>query len=154
MTTRAAKKTPRYYFVAADVPPERAEDFGVRFFDVGAQGVEVRDETTLVRGKTGRVTVVGSFPTEELAKQALAQLPKSVGGRIEELVGDEWRDAWKEHFRPFRLCPGLWIRPPWEKLSPPTAITCWSWSPAAPSAPACTRRPRWWRASWPRSRPT
>src|SRR5690606_19575150 len=31
----------------------------------------------------------------------------------EEVVGDAWRDAWKEHFRPFSLTPRVVVRPPW-----------------------------------------
>jgi ribosomal protein L11 methyltransferase len=33
---------------------------------------------------------------------------------IDEVVGDAWRDAWKAHFRPFALCTGIIVRPPWE----------------------------------------
>jgi len=30
-------------------------------------------------------------------------------------VGDEWRDEWKKHFEPFRVCPGVVVRPPWRE---------------------------------------
>jgi len=29
------------------------------------------------------------------------------------VVGDAWRDGWKEHFKPFHLTPRIVIRPPW-----------------------------------------
>jgi len=37
--------------------------------------------------------------------------------RLEEVVGDAWRDAWKEHFRPFAITRSIVIRPPWESYA-------------------------------------
>jgi ribosomal protein L11 methyltransferase len=37
-------------------------------------------------------------------------------------VGDAWRDAWKEHFRPFEVAPGLVIKPPWEAYEGPAKV--------------------------------
>ncbi len=82
-------------------------------FELGAQGVEERDEATLVKGAAKGVTLVASYEDEKAAKRAKTALGKDA--RIEEIVGDAWRDAWKEHFRPFRLCQGDWVRPPWEE---------------------------------------
>lgn len=113
------KKEPRYYFVALDVPAEKVEDFSTRLFDMAAQGLEERDETTIQKGLSGKVTLVASFKDEADAKAAQAKLPKLVSARIEELVGDAWRDAWKAHFKPFPICPEMWIAPPWEKFEPP-----------------------------------
>lgn len=114
------KKDPVYYFVALDVAPEKVEDFSSRLFDMGAQGIEERDEGTIQKGAGNKVTLVGSFETEVLAKAAHAKLPKVVSARVEQLVGDAWRDAWKAHFKPFPICPELWIAPPWEKFEPPS----------------------------------
>ena len=30
------------------------------------------------------------------------------------MVGDAWRDAWKEHYKPYAIAEGLVVRPPWE----------------------------------------
>lgn len=105
--------TPRYYFVAIDVAGSDAEEASARMFELGADGIEERDAGTLVRGAPGKTTIVASFPTR--AKATAAKKKLGTKARIEELVGDAWRDAWKEHFRPFRLCEGLWVRPPWEE---------------------------------------
>jgi len=115
MPSRLPVATPRYWFVAVDVTSDEVDEASGRFFELGAEGVEERDEDTLVRGAPGKVTLVASFPTKAKAEAAKK---KTKGARLEELVGDEWRDAWKEHFKPFRLCQGLWIRPPWEALEP------------------------------------
>ena len=107
---------PRYYFVAIDVLPERADEASAHLFELGAQGVEERDATTLAKGTAGKTTLVASFETEQEARDVQSALgPRA---RLEEIVGDAWRDAWKEHFRPFRVCKGVWIRPPWEKAVP------------------------------------
>lgn len=107
---------PRYYFVAIDVKRDDVDLTSTRMFELGAQGVEERDEATLVKGAAGRVTLVASCEN----KKSATAMKKALGtrARIEEIVGDEWRDAWKEHFRPFRLCEGVWVRPPWEEHAP------------------------------------
>jgi ribosomal protein L11 methyltransferase len=105
--------TPTYWFVAVDLPPEEADVASERLFALGAEGIEERDEATLARGAAGLTTLVASFPTETAARKAKSRLGSKA--RLEKIVGDAWRDAWKEHFRPFRLCQGLWVRPPWEE---------------------------------------
>jgi ribosomal protein L11 methyltransferase len=45
----------------------------------------------------------------------MLELDAELSPRYDEIVGDAWRDAWKEHYRPFAIAPGLVIRPPWEK---------------------------------------
>jgi ribosomal protein L11 methyltransferase len=111
---------PRFPFVLFDVDGEDAEAADVwsaALFDLGAQGVEERDATTLIKGTAGKITLVASFETEAEAEEARATLeaerPEGLP-RIEVVIGDGWRDAWKEHFRPFALADKLIVRPPWE----------------------------------------
>ena len=108
---------PRYPFVAVDASPDESDDVAAALFELGATGVEERDASTLVRGAgPGRVTVVGSFETREAADTAVAEMAASFPGgapRIEEVVGDAWRDAWKDHFAPFALTPRITVVPPW-----------------------------------------
>ncbi len=108
---------PRYPFVAVDASPDESDDVAAALFELGATGVEERDASTLVRGAgPGRVTVVGSFETREAADAAVGEMAAAFPGgspRIEEVVGDAWRDAWKEHFAPFALTPRLVVVPPW-----------------------------------------
>jgi ribosomal protein L11 methyltransferase len=108
---------PRYPFVAVDVVPDQADEVGAAFFELGALGVEERDDKTLSRSsRPGHVTVVGSFETREAADEAIAALQEALpdgDARLEEVVGDAWRDAWKEHFAPFALTPRVTVVPPW-----------------------------------------
>jgi ribosomal protein L11 methyltransferase len=110
-------EAPRYPFVAVDASPEESDDVAAALFDLGAMGVEERDATTLARGaEPGRVTVVGSFETREAADAAIAEMAATFPGgsaRLEEVIGDAWRDAWKEHFAPFALTNSITVVPPW-----------------------------------------
>ncbi len=106
---------PRYPCVAIDVAPAEAEEAGAQLFELGAQGVEERDATTLVRGAAGRVTLVASFERDDDAHSAVAELLPSWSPRVEEVIGDAWRDEWKKHFEPFRICARIVVSPPWRK---------------------------------------
>jgi ribosomal protein L11 methyltransferase len=116
---------PRYPFVAVDVPAEQADEISSALFDLGATGVEERDDQTLIRSATtGSVTLVGSFSTHADAEAAIAALREAsppLAPRLEEVIGDAWRDAWKEHFKPFALTPRITVVPPWieQRPSPP-----------------------------------
>lgn len=104
---------PRYPYVAVDVAAAEADEASARLFELGAQGVEERDATTLVRGAPGKVTLVGSFERDDDARAAASELPPAWSPRVEEVVGDAWRDEWKKHFEPFRICGRIVVRPPW-----------------------------------------
>ena len=104
---------PRYPYVAVDVAADESDEAGALLFELGAQGVEQRDATTLVRGAAGKVTLVGSFEGEAAARSAIAELPSAWSPRLEQVVGDAWRDEWKKHFEPFGICSGVVVRPPW-----------------------------------------
>ena len=107
---------PRYPYVHVDVAPEEVDEASALLFELGAEGVEERDDGTLAKSaSSGKVTLVASFSTRQDAEEAILELDKNLSPRYEEIVGDAWRDAWKEHYRPFAIAPGLVIRPPWEK---------------------------------------
>lgn len=107
---------PRYPYVHVDVTPEQVDEISGFLFELGAQGVEERDAGTLAKSTASdTVTLVAAFETKSDADEAIAGLKESeLTGRYEEIVGDAWRDAWKEHYRPFAIAPGVVVRPPWE----------------------------------------
>lgn len=110
--------SPEYWFVALDVPEDEAEDRGADMFELGATGVEQRDAGTLVRGSSlGKVTLVVSFDSRGDAEAALAATDAGFAPRINRLEGDAWRDEYKKYFHPFRICPGVVIRTPWEEAT-------------------------------------
>lgn len=104
----------RYPYVHVDVTAEEADEISALLFELGAEGVEERDAGTLAKSAAeGKVTLVAAFATKDEADEAIAALDRDA--RYEEIVGDAWRDAWKEHYRPFAIAPGVIVRPPWEK---------------------------------------
>jgi ribosomal protein L11 methyltransferase len=109
--------TPRYPYVAIDVDEDRADDAASQLFDLGASGVESRDESTLVRGVAGKVILIASFDREEDAYAAAHELPQEWSPRVEAVVGDAWRDEWKKHFEPFAIAEGIVVCPPWREYT-------------------------------------
>jgi ribosomal protein L11 methyltransferase len=127
------ERTERYPFVAIDVPASLAEVAAEQLFELGAEGVEQRDRTTLKRGgdlgadvaapqdpgaidDEETITLVAAFATHDAAHEAIDAFDAELNPRLEEVVGDAWRDAWKEHFAPFRLSPRIVIKPPWREV--------------------------------------
>jgi ribosomal protein L11 methyltransferase len=107
----------RYPYVAIDVDPGDADDAVSRLFDLGAGGVEARDETTSTRGAAGKVTLMASFEREEDARAAVGELSGAWSPRVDAVVGDAWRDEWKKHFEPFPIASGIIICPPWRQYA-------------------------------------
>ncbi|MBX3202854.1 MAG: 50S ribosomal protein L11 methyltransferase [Labilithrix sp.] len=115
---------PRYPYVHVDVIPEAVDETSALLFELGAEGVEERDEGTLAKSAaSGKVTLVAAFATRAEAEEAIASLGPDASARYEEIVGDAWRDAWKEHYRPFTIARAadgraVVVRPPWEPHAP------------------------------------
>jgi ribosomal protein L11 methyltransferase len=108
---------PRFPFLEVDVVEDQADEVGFLLGELGADGVELRDDATLTRGPGGgRVRLVASYASRAAAEQALesllAELPE-LSARVDELVGDDWRDRYKDYFRPFALTERLTVAPPW-----------------------------------------
>jgi ribosomal protein L11 methyltransferase len=110
-----SSKERRYPYVAVDVDESEADDAAALMFDLGAGGVELRDATTLARGAEGKVTLNASFELEDEARAAAGALPAAWSPRIDEVIGDAWRDEWKKHFEPFRIANGIVVCPPWRQ---------------------------------------
>ncbi len=108
---------PRFPYLQIDAGAAEAEELGPLLFELGASGVETRDDSTTPRGPGGGlVRVVASFD-ERAAAEAAAAAVRAAGVACEvgEIVGDAWRDAYKQFFRPFALTPTIVMAPPWEE---------------------------------------
>ena len=81
---------------------------------LGATGVEERDRSTLEKSPGDKVLLVAHFDLEDQARIAAEALPW--GGRVEYVVGDEWKHRWREFFKPSRLGEHVVVRPPWIEL--------------------------------------
>jgi ribosomal protein L11 methyltransferase len=110
---------PRYPEVHVDVPLDQADEASALLFDLGASGVEQRDDVTMAKGpRAGMATLVASFADRPLAEAAAREIDPAWSPRVSEIVGDAWRDEWKKHFAPFRLTERITVRPPWEAYEP------------------------------------
>jgi len=112
----------RYPFVHVEVAPEDADVASSLLFDLGATGVEERDASTLLKSTSGKVLLVASFEAREDADEAvrlLAEESPPLTAHVEEIVGDAWRDAYKEFFKPFLLTKTITIKPPWCEVEGP-----------------------------------
>jgi len=103
---------PRYPYVHVAVAAEEVEEVSYLLWELGAQGVEERDATTLNKPVDG-VLLVASFADDAAAQSAIAELAPRPA-TLEHVVGDEWLDAYKKYFKVTPLGARLVIRPSWE----------------------------------------
>lgn len=107
---------PRYPYLHVDVEAEAVDEVSYLLWELGALGVEERDQSTLNKSQSG-VTLVASFADDAAAESARDGLAP-LSARLEHVVGDAWRDAYKQYFKVTRLGPRLVIRPSWEPYTP------------------------------------
>jgi len=108
---------PRYPYVHVDVPAVEAEAMAAELWELGAQGVEERDAATLSGPTTeGAVTLVAFVPDEAEAEALALSLSARFPARVEVVVGDAWRDGWRDFFKPLRVGARFVVRPSWEEV--------------------------------------
>jgi ribosomal protein L11 methyltransferase len=112
----------RYPTLHVQVRADEVDFASAALFEVGATGVEERDDATLLAGPgDGWVLLIASFEdhaTAEGAGRALAVSMPDRPSRLDDVVGDAWRDAWKEHYRPLALTETVTVVPPWIEYAP------------------------------------
>jgi ribosomal protein L11 methyltransferase len=112
---------PQWIEVAFSVEPERSEELIATLHELGASGVEERDQTTFQKSQdTARSMLIVWIPPDDaknfMQRAADAGLPPPVEhDRLRD--EDEWRDVWKQFFAP-RKVGRFVIVPGWEKYSP------------------------------------
>jgi ribosomal protein L11 methyltransferase len=109
-------KVPCYPLVIVETTADEVDVLIGRLTMLGADGIEERDATTLAKGGASGVTLVASFSTFEEARTAANEIGSTA--RVEELVGDEWRDAWRQHWLPTRLGSRIVVVPTWIDFEP------------------------------------
>jgi ribosomal protein L11 methyltransferase len=108
----------RYTEIAFVVAPETADEQIATLVEIGAPGVEERDQTTFqkVEGKMLVVWVPVGEARAFLERAREAGLPPPAdASRVRD--EDEWRDVWKQYFAP-RKVGRFVIVPSWEKYAP------------------------------------
>jgi ribosomal protein L11 methyltransferase len=119
-TNSDARSSPRRFAqIHVECDEASSDALTGRLMLLGADGIEQQDSSTTVKGGALGVTLVATFEDEEIAAEALDVLRElAIPARLEWLVGDDWADAWKEHWRPMRLGDQLVIVPSWIAFDP------------------------------------
>jgi ribosomal protein L11 methyltransferase len=112
---------PQWIEVAFPVEAERCEELIAQLYEMGAGGVEERDQTTFQKSRTpDQSLVVVWIPVAEaknfLQRAADSGLPPPLEHDVVR-DEDEWRDVWKKFFTP-RKVGRFVIVPGWENYSP------------------------------------
>lgn len=120
-----AKPFRKWYVVHIDVPADSkgimAQELIVnRCFELGSTGTERKDYTILAyyESKLWNQTIyekIQKYCRELVKSGSLLFLPRIRLDRIDE---EDWKNNWKDHFKPVEIGRSLVIVPPWEEKSP------------------------------------
>jgi len=110
----------RHPFVTIRVRPEQLELAQLRLWELGAAGLEERDETTLVHESAlAQVVVIAAFPDEAAAQHALKEIREEYDAGIIYIPNEDWATEWRRGFSAQRIGRRLLLHPSWE-----TAQSC------------------------------
>lgn len=104
---------PRYPFVHIRASRDEEELLSYELFELGALGVETRDQSTLLKNELGDLTLIASFGDIETAEGAIAVLGEHRAS-LSFVEGDDFLDEWRRFFKPARIGERVVIRPSWE----------------------------------------
>jgi ribosomal protein L11 methyltransferase len=117
----------RYHVVECLIAPDDLEWASAELYDLGTVGIEELDPSALTSPRdsaTSSDQLVGlraGFPSQAMAHEALEFLLSGESQRetpwlpkVEVIVGDDWLDAWREHFAPLRA-GRIVVAPAWKQ---------------------------------------
>lgn len=104
-------------FVSIRVPPDELELAQLRLWELGATGLEERDDTTLAPGAVrDAVTVRAAFPDEVTAQRALEEVKGHFAAELVYVPHENWAIEWRRGFRAQRIGRRLVLHPSWEPV--------------------------------------
>jgi ribosomal protein L11 methyltransferase len=107
----------RHPFVTIRVRPVQLELAQLRLWELGASGLEERDETTLVReAASDQVVVIAAFPDEAAAQHALNEIGGEYEAEIIYVPTEDWATEWRRGFGAQRIGKRLLLHPSWEAV--------------------------------------
>lgn len=117
----------RYHVVECLIAPDDLEWASAELYDLGTVGIEELNPSALTspRQQTtsndGWLGLRAGFPSEAMAHEAFEFLLSGESSRevpwhpkVEVIIGDDWLDAWREHFAPLRA-GGIVVAPAWKQ---------------------------------------
>jgi ribosomal protein L11 methyltransferase len=106
---------PAHPFVTIQVRPEQVELAQVRLWELGATGLEERDQTTIVRGSVpGASVVIAAFSDEVSAQHAFDEICGEYKAEIIYVPREDWATEWRRGFGAQRIGKRLLLHPSWE----------------------------------------
>lgn len=107
----------RHPFVTVRVRSELLELAQLRLWELGATGLEERDNTTLLRAtESGGTTVIAAFADEASAQYALREMRSEYEASILYLPRVDWATEWRRGFGAQRIGERLLLHPSWEPV--------------------------------------
>ena len=105
----------RHPFVTLRVPLARLELAQLRLWELGATGLEERDQTTIAREPTdGDVMVYAAFEDEAAALHALNEVRAEYEADLVYVPHQNWATEWRRGFSAQRIGQRLLLHPSWE----------------------------------------
>lgn len=107
----------RHPFVTVRVRPDQLELAQLRLWELGATGLEERDETTIVREPTdGDVLVIAAFDDETAARHALDEVRGDYEADLVYVGAQDWATEWRRGFGAQRVGRRILLHPSWEAV--------------------------------------
>ncbi len=105
----------RHPFVTVRVRSEQLELAQLRLWELGATGLEERDQTTLVHhAESGGAVVIAAFADEACAQHALREIRNEYEADILYVPEADWATEWRRGFSAQRIGKRLLLHPSWE----------------------------------------
>jgi len=107
----------KHPYLKLRVSSEVLELAELRLWELGATGIEQRDETTIVREVgEGDVFLYGAFPDEDAAHRALEELRADYSVELVHVPNENWAVEWRRGFGQQRIGKRLLLHPSWEPV--------------------------------------
>jgi len=104
-------------FVVLRVQPHEVELAELRLWELGATGIEQRDQSTIVREPTaGEVVLRAAFADEVDARSAFETIAREHRAELEHVPHQNWAIEWRQGFGPQRIGQRLVLHPSWEPV--------------------------------------
>jgi ribosomal protein L11 methyltransferase len=110
-------ETDHHAFVTVRVRPNKVELVELRLWELGATGLEERDQTTLVREPVdGEIVVIAAFESEAAARYALADIRSDYEADLLLTPSRDWATEWRRGFGAQRIGRRILLHPSWEPV--------------------------------------
>ena len=104
-------------FVVVRLRPQEVELAELWLWELGATGIEQRDQNTIVRESAqGEVVLRAAFDDERTARSACDAIVRHYRAELEQVPHQNWATEWRKGFGPQRIGRRLVLHPSWEPV--------------------------------------